>query len=78
MYKDLPIEFSVRLIINSGYLLYSNKAVKAPNKLNIEGNNFNHKLIENSASTRTILLGCINKEFPKKSEPIPVNKSEKI
>ena len=34
-------------------------------------------LIENSASTKDIWLGWINKELPKKSEPIPTNKSEK-
>ena len=48
-----------------------NKAVVAPVKLKIAGNNLTIGLIENSASIIEILLGWINKELPKKSEPIP-------
>ena len=40
-------------------------------KLIIEGNNFQITLKENSASINVILLGWINKELAKKSEPTP-------
>ena len=55
-------------------------ANRAPIIDNIPGKSFNiisvgdEKL--NSASTKLMLLGWINKELPKKSLPIPTNKSE--
>ena len=46
-------------------------------KLIIAGSNFQIVLRENSASIRVILLGWVNKELAKKSEPTPTYTSER-
>ena len=61
-----------------GDLWYKNNAKVAPPIDRIVGNNLYIKGKLNSASTKAILLGCVNKALPKKSDPIPTNKSEKI
>ena len=57
---------------------YSKIPILAPIKDKMAGNSLYIKGKLNSASIKVILLGCINIELPKKSVPIPTNKSEKI